>query len=159
MTRTRAAVIQETGFVQRDSAGAYVQADDLTPASGVASSTQLPLQVTLAITLDSAFPGPTGRGRFFIPSPALGVLVSGSLSASSQTSISDFAQAYCNAINVAAAANGAGRLCVASGGSVLKGIAPGLRTVVQIRVGRVPDTIRDRRGDLPELYVARPLTA
>jgi hypothetical protein len=69
------------------------------------------------------------------------------------TSFANAVKALVNAVNTTAGTRTAGTVVIASGGSALKGIAPGLRPVTGVSVGRVVDTMQSRRNALQESRV------
>lgn len=150
LTRTRLAVIGDNGLTVRDSGGAYLQGDAATQlaTSGVRT---LPNQVALAITLLTSSPGPTGKGRFFLPAPLTGTLdADGRLSDGVRDTFSAAGRSFVNEINAQGVRAGYGPVSIASGGSPTKAIAPGIRAVTGVGVGRVLDTMRSRRSSLLE---------
>jgi hypothetical protein len=154
LTRTRAAyisVVNDKNAVGRNADGSFQQADDLFPGEGGEQISIAPPQVALAVTLQSAASGPTGRGRFYLPMPIIDV-DRGALTMKEprRVDVEGRMGQFLTAMTAAAAAQGIGEVVVASRGSVTKGIAPRLRTVTSHRVGRVYDTIRTRRNALPE---------
>lgn len=157
LTRVRVASVGATGLVPRDSSGAYIQGDDVTASFG-SGTVYLPYQLALAVSWHSAFSGPNGRGRIFLPMPTLGTITSdGLLPTSTRDAFTTSMKTYADAVNVALNSKLAGmRLCIASAGSPSKGISPGLRDITGVSVGRVVDTQRRRRGQLLE---ARTITA
>ncbi len=156
LTNVRVAVVEDTGRVRRDAAGAFVQVDRAFVVAGLGGPV-LPPQVAMAVTMDTTRPGRTGRGRFYIPGPTLGALADGRLTTASQGNFADRAKTFVDGVNTAAVALGGARVCVASGGSVKEGLPPATYLVNQVRVGRVADTIRSRRNDLNEEYTKRPV--
>lgn len=159
LTRTRMSLIGPDGKTERTAAGQYLHADNMTTYGGMSSHT-IPTQIAGVVSLESAYDGPTGRGRFYVPVPAGTVDGSGLWDTTSQAAWRDRAKAFVDAINatVQGQAWGApdsayGRVCVASGGSAVKGLAPALHPVERVGYGRVPDTQRRRRNDLLEQKV------
>lgn len=108
----------------------------------------LPLQVTLAVSLVTDRRGPTGRGRFYLPAPAMGIFPDARFSVADVTGIRDSVATMCTAINDQPGVDFNDQVvCVAS--------SKGYNTpVAAVRMGRVPDTIRTRRGALDEGYTA-----
>ena len=157
LTRVRVALVENTGNVSKDGAGTFQQGDWLGSKPGVGGPLILPPQLSVAVSLQSAASGPTGRGRFFVPSPQIGTLGADlRLATPVQQDFVTFCTAFVAAVNTAAAAvagGSLGRVVVPSGGSVSQGIAPANRPVTQVRVGRVVDTMRSRRNALLEAYV------
>lgn len=150
-TRIRVASVGPEGLVVRDGTGALVQGDDLTvrPATGGVPMI-FPPQISLAVTTLSNFAGPNGRGRFYLPGPVFGIGADLRLVAGDRDGYLTAAKAFVDAINAGSESKTQGRACVASKGSVLKGIAGGNRTITKVGVGRVYDTIRSRRSALLE---------
>lgn len=150
MTRCRVASVNGFGLTPRDVSGAYIQGDAPASTPGVSTPT-LPFQVSLAISLHSDASGPTGRGRFYLPSPVLGPITDGLFSAANRDGIMANMKAFLDAINGTLAAGAYGlSVVIASGGSPTKGLQPALHPVRQISVGRRPDIQRRRAGSLPE---------
>ncbi len=157
LTRTRVASVGPDGLVRRTAAGAYSQADSLVVQGGLSQGTGRNYAVSLAVSLQSAFPGPTGRGRLYLPLPGLGPLTNGVMQAGDQGTMLSRMRAFLNDLNDKLATAGHGPIVVASGGSVVKGLAPALHNVTTVRVGQVPDTMRSRRNALPEQYASTAL--
>jgi microcompartment protein CcmK/EutM len=140
--------------VDKTNAGAFVQGDAnvATIAAGVYNAK--PFQVALAISLRTARAGPGGRGRFYIPVPAGDTVgADGLMSLAEVTGHRDRAKGFLDQVNADSVAAGFGRLVVASGGSITRGVAPALSDVTQVAVGRVFDTIQSRRSVLVEGHV------
>lgn len=157
LTRVRA-VFVTSGLYVRDSAGAYAMVDAPSDSPGTGTLSQPPpLQVALAISLQTTYDGAVGRGRFYLPGPDLGILTAGRISATRQENASSQMKAFLDAINAEVRAQFGVGVVVASAGSVKKGIPAALRPVTVVRVGSVPDTIRSRRNSLVEAYQDRPL--
>jgi hypothetical protein len=154
LRRVRAAHVGDDGRVTRDTLGAYRQGDALVSLPGggtVAVGSVKPFQVALAVSTRSAFAGPTGRGRFYLPAPIGSVVTPGGvMSAGDQTAHEARAVAFLDAVNTAADAAGYGRCVVASGGSIVYGFPPALHVISHVGVGQAFDTLRSRRGDLPD---------
>lgn len=157
LTRTRVARVGNDGLVRRDVEGAYVQADNLVSTTGSGSVVGHPPQVALAVTLQSNQAGPTGRGRFYLPTPS-GTTLSGDLRLSvvNRDALLTAAKNFLVSVNSYGDQVGAemGSVVIASGGSTLQGITPGLRPVTSMRLGRVLDTIQSRRNALEEDYAS-----
>jgi hypothetical protein len=115
---------------------------------GTATS-YLPYSVALAVTLRTPTRGPKGRGRFFLPTPAMSIgsngRVSGGFISSITADLSTFRTALQTAAECGVSGADTGLTVVASGvaGNIL---------VSGWQVGDVPDTIRSRRNALPENY-------
>lgn len=151
LTECTVSLVDAAGRTPRDAAGAYIQGKGLGTALSGTGTPSVPNQIALVVSLQSAASGPTGRGRFFIPSPVTGVLdAAGLMSTTTAEAHRTRALAFLRSINTSAAALGYGSLVVASGGSVSQGIAPALRPIVSASVGRVLDTQRRRRSELIE---------
>ena len=146
LTQCIYAVTGGDGKVQRFPDGAYVQGkvDVNIPGLNTAASI-LPLQTALVISLSSARPGATGRGRFFLPwqnSAALGLDFR--MQANEIESVSANASALISQVN-------------ALGNPVVVNSSKGSNSVVvAARIGRVLDTMRSRREKVPEGYVQCP---
>lgn len=120
---------------------------------GTANSA-LPPQTSLCISLYSygigAFnpDGRRGRGRYYLPPVDPGQLVPpGLLATGQQTAFSIWQHAFLNAVRGSSIASGGGTMQL-----VLNGSDGEARPVARLRVGRVIDTQRRRRGDLLEAY-------
>jgi hypothetical protein len=101
------------------------------------------------VSLQSAARGPRGKGRFFLPGPSIGFDPSvAQISLADATAVRDSATLWIADLN-----NWPGidaqdpRVTVASSSGVNN-------DVTGVRVGRVLDTIRSRRGQVPEGYTA-----
>ncbi len=157
LTRTRVASIGADGLVRKSSTGAYQQADNITIGIGGAPEEGKLFQVALAVSTQSDFPGAVGRGRFFLPVPNLGTLINGAMTPSIRQDTLTRMTAFVQAMNTILGGNGHGPISIASGGSIVKAIPPGMRPVTSLRVGLVPDTIRSRRNALSEAYASLPV--
>lgn len=150
LRRTRLVYIGSDGLTPKGGDGAYIQADSST-VSAAAGLRVFPNQVALAYTLETNSAGAVGRGRFYLPLPVAGGLeADGRMSDAVRDAHVTRGKTLVDNLNAASAAAGFGRVSVASGGSALKGILPALYPVERVGVGRVLDTIRSRRGALPE---------
>lgn len=154
--RTRVALVGPEGKVLRDDTGAYLQGDDETVRVGSGGPPTYPTQIALAVSLVTGTPDAVGRGRFYLPSPINPVGADMRLAEADIPFILGDLRTFL--VNVQTACNGSPDpvLCVASQGSVSKGIAPQNRTVTAIRVGRVLDTMRSRRNQLEEEHQLLP---
>ena len=152
LTRIRAVSVtadrSRYGF-KADGSYALVDKEMDAPAAGAAG--KHPFQVALAISLVSVNPGPTGRGRYYLPLPTLPPLQGGRMPLQSVSDWLSNQKSFLDAINAGTPAGSAG-IVIASGGSVKQGKAPALYTVSKVRVGSVPDTMRSRRNALQEAY-------
>lgn len=139
-----------------DQAGHYVENNTIEHVfapvvSGYASANPPPNQITLCVSLTTEFSrGPAHRGRFYLPLPGFGVdATTGVVSAGSIGVVATSAAAFIEAL-----ADEPGldvfrgmRVCVMSK------IGSGSTNVVTgVDVGRVLDTQRRRRAELPESY-------
>lgn len=105
-------------------------------------------QAALAVTLDTARRGPSGRGRFYLPMPVLSLDEGLAAGVNDVNGIRDSVVQLLNAVNNQPGLDGsADRVVVAS--------SKGYNTPVDsVRVGRIIDTIRSRRTSLQEGYSA-----
>lgn len=105
-----------------------------------------PPQVALAVTLLGSDPrGPAGMGRFYLPAPATTIDGSGRATAAYALAVANGAAAWINDINTALV----GEVGIV-GPETAKGRPPARSVVTAVRVGRVFDTIRSRRGKFME---------
>lgn len=149
LTNVRVAQVLETGLVSKNGDGQYNQADDPRTAPGSGGVIALPFQVALCISLVTARSGPEGKGRFYLPGPNVQLETDGRISAAAATSHATSAAAFLGAVDLAIAGSGG-----ASGNPVVASSKGFLSPVTGVRVGRVLDTQRRRRGDLAEGYSA-----
>lgn len=148
-TECRFAAVNGLGRVKLRADGSYVQGINTAPATGVQPAVGIPLQTALCVSLITARPGPTGKGRFFLPWPGLLLdPATKTLGESQATVMLD----RCRDFIVGANGLTPGDVSVVS----TKGY---VSTVIGLRVGRVPDTMRSRRERVPEGYVQRSLAA
>jgi hypothetical protein len=161
LRRVRVAIVGDGGLVERNPNGSYFQGDDERAADARALGNAAPgiYQVSHAISTVTDTPGAVGRGRFFLPSPAFGPTPTGQLELGDAQGVTTTAAAFVAQINRDAGAYGLGRVCVASGGSVVKNIPPATYVVTGIRVGRRLDIIRSRANAIPEAYLEAPIVA
>lgn len=145
--------INALGLQERASDGSFIgTAVRSTVGPGTGSSTPVyPPHVALVCSLLTNRSGPSGKGRVFLPAPALAI-DSGDflLAEAAGDAIRDSLVGYINAlnnVNNTFPAHGLGNVSVMS----TKGFAS---TVTGVRVGRVLDTQRSRRRDLLERYGA-----
>jgi hypothetical protein len=161
MTRVRVAIVGANGLVEKNGSGAFFQGDDVTVTNARALNNAATgiFQVSHAVSTVTPRAGAVGRGRFFLPSPAFAPGATGVLSEGDAQGIANSAAAFINQINRDAGAFGLGRVCVASGGSVVNGIPPSTYEITGVRVGRRLDVIRSRANAIEEAYVAAPVVA
>lgn len=151
-------VVMETAKVARIGAdglygamNAVVSTQPAFESSGSGTGTLMPPQCALAVTLLGSQPrAAAGRGRFYLPAPAVTFATDGRISAANAESIANAAAGLVNRLN--AALNG--DVCIV-GPQTEKGRAPAYQRVAGVRVGRVVDTVRSRRSSFPE----EPVTA
>lgn len=104
-----------------------------------------PLQVSNALSLRTGLRGPSRRGRFYAPAPAVGIGADGLITTGDAGSMAASAAQMLTALN--AAIPGAARVVVASN--------KGFNTAVNaVACGRALDTMRSRRASLAEQYPA-----
>jgi hypothetical protein len=124
----------------------------------------LPPQCAVAVSLVAGTyaNGTPLRGRFFLPTPSALAISSttGQLASAAQTGILDGVEAFLNHF-VQPTRSMAPQ--VWSRGPHAESKAPrgmsSTQTVETVSVGKIVDTIRSRRGDLPEAYVSRTLSS
>jgi hypothetical protein len=147
LTNVKVSHVLATGHVATRGDGSYVQGESVVEWTGVGAPQAMPLQTALCVSLTTARPGPTGKGRFFLPWPAFAVsAITKSLSVDDAGTIAADAVAF---LNHCATIMTFAPQVVSSKGYMSE--------VTGVRVGRVPDTMRSRREDLPEGYVSLPL--
>jgi hypothetical protein len=121
-----------------------------TLTQGAATANRHPNQCSTVVTFDAGFPAPGRYGRVFLPPQGIGVGPDGRIDEPSRDSVANAMQTFVNALQ-----NPTGPdtldLIIYSKRHALK------RDVKTIRVGRVIDTMRSRRGDLAEEYAVRPV--
>lgn len=159
LTRVRIADIGTDGRVAKTADAGYSQGDWTGLRSGtVASTTVLPPQCSVVVSLQSAAAGAVGKGRIFLPQtshrPGVSDLL---LSTTDQQAILTASKAFLDGVIAATTTTPKSRIVVASAGSSVTGQAGALYPVVSVRVGRAIDTHRSRRGDLVESHVSTPL--
>lgn len=153
LTNIRAADVADTGKYSRNADGSFAMHDRPTEQrNGLLAAPTRPLQTALAITLLTSAPGPTGRGRMYLPAPTGALGTDARLAEVDATRHAERTRLFLQQIDTALqlSTSPGHRVAVASGGSVTKGIAPSSRVVEKVGAGRVLDTQRRRRGDLAE---------
>lgn len=144
LTSVKVASIDALGQYRQRGDGSYVLGEDNTIRTGVEAASGMPLQVALCVSLTTARSGPTGKGRFFLPWPALSLDTTTRLIPTNQmTDVVSRTKTFLGALNDLTGIN----LAVVSS----KGYAS---DVTGFRIGRAPDTMRSRREDLIESYVS-----
>ncbi len=128
--------------MRRDTTGAYIQGDSPFAITGGDPSIPLPFQSALVVSLRSSFDGPTGRGRFYLPVPAVTVSsLDGLITDAKRTAAQTQALEFLRGCNTDLGAFSPGlKVAVISGGSVGKALPPEIHTVTKVGVGKVVDT-------------------
>ncbi len=140
------AVTGADGKVQHFPDGSYVQGKAEVQVAGLnTAGSIMPLQTALVISLMTARPGASGRGRFFLPWQSAGSLgLDFRLNLSEMQPLAADATALINKVN-------------ALGSPVVINSSKGLNTpVTGVRIGRALDTMRSRREKVSESYVFGP---
>lgn len=149
LTNTRVALVGPDGRYTRTQSGRYAMSDTARNSPGASANTgRYPSQVALAVSLQSDLPGPTGRGRFYLPGPNQLVdpfRMTTAVRDTTLTALRTALDGLDGALKVITPGTGLG-LVIASGGSAVQGVAPGLRQVTSVGLGRRLD-IQRRRGD------------
>lgn len=147
VNEVRVAAVDATGHVYQRADGTYVQGIETAELAGSMAKQPMPLQTALCVSLGTNRAGPTGKGRFFLPWPAL------SINATTKTLDAGQVDAFIALVKTAVegiqTAMGAQLQVVSSKGYMSE--------VTSLRIGRAPDTMRSRREDVPEGYVSTPL--
>jgi hypothetical protein len=152
LTQTQHVVVDEGGKWARNNDGSY---QGLTRNSCDVSGTRagsfgafLPSSVALCVSLASERPDATGKGRFYLPTPAYGLDSDRRYADSTIALILPAVKGFIEGINDRLGSNNA--IAVFSS----KGYAS---RVTRVKVGKVPDTQRRRRGDMLEGYASATL--
>jgi hypothetical protein len=123
--------------------GAYEQGEwtgDVTGANGGGAT--YPLQTAVVVSLKTARSGPTGKGRFYLPSPHFVLADDHRLTVPNATTLLTAVKAFVGAVSAL------------PGGQVQVVSSKGYSSpVTAVKVGRVLDTLRSRRADQPEDYL------
>jgi hypothetical protein len=144
------------GFYVAGTTLSFLEVDQLTPGTGknfaqlasaisfpgVATGGPCPPQVAVVVSHRTAKPTRAGRGRIYLPAPAISALNNGELATAAQTAF---------AVDMAA-----GYRAMTTGGNVLcvyHRTTDTMDAVVSIDVGQVLDTQRRRRNKLIETRV------
>lgn len=115
--------------------------------AGTATTTPLPNQISIVCSIQTATAGSRARGRMFLPPPvAANVTATGRFNTGSQAILADNLEDYFDAMTTAGH-----DLVVVSG----VGGAWTAYPAINIRVGEVFDTQRNRRNQLAEVYTTR----
>ena len=148
LTETRYALTGADGKVLHFADGAFQQGIDHTSIEGaVQDGGHMPLQSALVVSLGTARPGATGRGRFYLPLQNPAMIDAGyRVQSNYATLVLAAAVSLLHDIN-------------AIGSPVVINSSKGYNsTVTTLRVGLAPDTMRSRRESLAESYLASPVS-
>lgn len=119
----------------------------LATSSAGSGTVSLPPQCSVVASLRTPTAGPRGRGRMYLPVPAVAALVnSGRIGPGPRQGFADGLQLFFNDWNADALTAPVG---------VASGMGGFVTTVTRIEIGDVVDTQRRRRDALPEDYLAR----
>jgi hypothetical protein len=159
LTRVRVASIGLDGRTMRKADGAYSHGDSLTPQNGLGTAGFNPWQTALVVSLRSAYPGPLGRGRFYLPVPDATVQpADGLITEAVRDSIATTMQTFVAGLNTDLAAFSPGlAISVISGGSVTKGIPGQASKVTAVGVGKRLDVMRSRANNISEVMEFLPI--
>lgn len=147
LTQVKVASVLETGKVAKRADGSYAQGVWVGSLGGSLDAQAMPLNVALCVSLKTLRAGATGKGRFFLPWPGLGVSSADKrLTAANAQFVGEKTRDFLNTL--------AGVMVNQPQVVSSKGY---MSEVIGIKIGRVPDTMRSRRDDLPEGYVTVPL--
>lgn len=148
LQRVRVAQLDELGHVLQTGDGQYRQGDsDVIQVGTNGSAYAYPLQAALAVSLVTERAGTAGKGRFFVPMPAITIGTDYRLPTTQVDTFAGACADFIEAVNAAlfAVETTDARVSVVS----TKGF---VSPVTAVRVGLAVDTIRSRRGDLVEDY-------
>ena len=149
LTRVRVAQLDDQGRVYQTTEGAYRQGDDDTLRVGTSSSSLVyPTQSAVAVSLGTERAGPSGKGRCFLPAPA--IALGSSDFRLPTTNVDTLAQAMADFV-----VSCSGALATINTSPALVSVVSSkgfVSPVTKVRVGRVLDTQRRRRGDMVEDY-------
>lgn len=145
-----AAILETVKFAFIGADGKYTRDPiivDVPDVPGAIASEIHPAQTALVVSLNTARRGSSGRGRFYLPMPAVPVSATDLLiSSANRDSVQGAAATFVNNINNQPGFDVADIVVVVAS---TKGVNS---KVTGIRVGRVLDTVRSRRTSLPEAY-------
>lgn len=124
--------------------------EELDPPVPGPSGTQIPPQISLAITLGTGRSrGRAHAGRFYPPATGLAVQANGGISPTAQANAAGAAADLISSINAVSSEWVVG---------VTSDLGTGAQyAVTEVRVGKVLDTIRSRRSSIPEDYFTLPI--
>lgn len=141
LTEVTVASVTGNGTWATDTDGAYLKGDWTgNLVGGNSTSSPLPAQAALVISLTTARAGATGKGRLFLPLGRATVGLDGRIPAENAAAFAGIAADFISDMNAIV-----GQVAVVS----TKGYAS---TVTGVRVGRTVDTMRSRRSDIAEQY-------
>lgn len=145
LTKVEVARIGADGKIARRADGSFLQGIEETDHLFTGPTNYYaPPQTACVVSLRSARAGATGRGRMFLPYPAVCYVgTDRRWSAADTTLIADAAKAFIDAMQLAL-----GNVLVVSN----KGYTS---PVTSVRVGNVPDTMRSRRASMAEGGIIR----
>lgn len=154
-------VLREVAYYRAEAdgraTGGQWQRHFLTPeARGFTPTGYKPYQIANVITLDAQGPRGGRFGRFYMPAHAAPIQADGRYTGADVASALGNIRTALTTVNttLSAAIEGDVELVVASG----RGNGEN-RPVRQLRIGRVPDTMRSRRNNLVEEYSVQPFQA
>lgn len=141
---TTIAQLVDTGEVDQSTGKQSEVAEDTISMPGSSASGPMPADVALVVSLRTLFRSRSGRGRFFLPQPAVNALATtGRLDSDAQEAIADAAQTAYNGF-------------VGTGVPVIYGrVAKSTTAVVSLDVGDLFDTQRRREKGLTESRTSR----
>lgn len=147
LTGIKMAHVGADGLIPTRADGSYIQGVWDGDIPGGMAKQPIPLQTALCVSLTTGRAGPTGKGRFFLPWPALSLDADDKLLPVAQVEgIIDNVKGFVDAVAVVV---GHAPQVVSSKGYMSE--------VLGIRIGRAPDTMRSRREDAQEGYLSLPL--
>lgn len=139
-------------------AGVTILQSERSPATPINYGTvvnKMPTQAATVVTLLTAAPGRTGKGRIYLP--LLGHTLNTNARITNISTISVAVKTFMDTLHTAWFSIGGDRLAVASQGG--NNSSPVTRPIVGIRVGDVVDTQRRRRDSIAENYSNQLLAA
>jgi hypothetical protein len=152
LTNVRCSNHDAGGATARNADQGYQQADRaVTGATGEGQSAggfKMPLQSALCVSLDTGFPGASGRGRVFLPFPGFPLDPDHSLSIANATAMATSMSELIRDLRTSPF--GEARVISSKGAASL---------VLSVRVGRIPDTQRSRRSALVEGHIRKTIPA
>jgi hypothetical protein len=129
----------------RYAADPFIQAVDV-PGGVSVTAPYYPTQISLAVSLNSAFRGPRGKGRFYLPMPGVFLGADSLITDADAAAVRASVATWLKALNQQPGVDGAApKVTVASSFGEN-------HDVTNVRVGRALDTMRSRRASLLERY-------